>query len=201
MTELNCQPHAPSPEPGLEVVPMDAGDQADPVLEAGGSLAPHFTAGCQPPSASLCPPLRAQPPEGPLVWGLPCSARLVLWACAPPGLRYLFPTASFRSPGSPPPTAFSSSSPEVTVFLAPPRLLGSSRGFHPGSGRWEKGAPESWVHPCSGMQLAPCPSWFLNAGVEEAALRRGANWPPPPQDADVAVGSKSCFPSLFACLR
>ena len=93
MTELNCQPHAPSPEPGLEVVPMDAGDQAGPVLEAGGSLAPRFTAGCQPPSASLCPPLRVQPPEGPLVWGLPCSARLVLWACAPPGLRHLFPTS------------------------------------------------------------------------------------------------------------
>lgn len=110
---------------------MDAGDQADPVLEAGGSLAPRFTAGCQPPSASLCPPPQAQPPEGPLVWGLPCSACLVLWACAPPGLRYLFPTASFRSPGSRPPAAVSSSSPEVTVFLAPPRLLGSSRGFHP----------------------------------------------------------------------
>lgn len=65
---------------------MDAGDEADPVLAAAGSLAPRVAAWCQPSSAALAPPPRgAAPLKTPGVGAAVLCSCLLLWACAPPG--------------------------------------------------------------------------------------------------------------------
>lgn len=153
--------------------------------------------------ASAClspPPWGAAPLKDPWCGG--CGALFLspFMGLCPTWTQAPVPHSKRQESRLPAPAAFCSLSLEVPAFSVPPCLLGSSSGFYHWSGGWEKGPPESWVRPCSGMQPAPCLSWFLQVGVEEVALPRGANRPRHPRRQTRPWAPSSCFPSLFMYL-